>query len=182
MCNEWETRTKMGLGFDGINEIWQKDVNNYIFEFAERKKDKIVYERKGGYVKELNDLDNDLPIINKGIVNYLTLGTSPEDTVNDCNDLMMFQNVVKVSSKYQYALYGDTRLKEKCLRVFASKDPNDKGVFKFKNETRKPEKIAGTPTQCFIDNSDMKNKRIPRKLDRDWYVNLIYERINDFID
>lgn len=181
VCNEWEVRTKMGLGFDGINEIWQKDVNNYIFEFTERKKDKVVYERKGGYVKELHDLDFDIPIVNKGIVDYLTLGTAPEDTVNECKELIMFQNVVKISSKYQYGLYGDERLKEKCLRVFASKDPTDKGVFKFKNETRKPEKIGGTPTKCFIDNNDIKNKRIPRKLDKDWYIDLIHERINDFM-
>ena len=176
VCNEWETRTKMGLGFDGINEIWQKDVNNYIFEFTNGK-----YEKKGGYVKELHDLDNNLPIINKGIVDYLTKGITPEETVNSCNDLMSFQNVVKVSSKYDHAMYGSQKLNEKCLRVFASKDSNDKGVFKFKNETRKPEKIAGTPTHCFIDNDDMKNKRIPRKLDRNWYINVIHERINDFI-
>ena len=93
----------------------------------------------------------------------------------------MFQNVVKVSSKYKYALYGNERLNEKCLRVFASKDLSDKGVFKFKTETRKPEKMAGTPTKCFIDNGDIKDKRIPRKLDKNWYINVIKERINDFI-
>ena len=175
VCNEWETRTKMGLGFDMIDEIWQGDVNNYIFRFKDSEK----LERKGGYVKELNDLDNDLPIINKGIVDYLTKGISPEDTVNGCKDLIMFQNVVKVSSKYQYAMYGDERLKEKCLRVFASKDINDKGVFKFKNETRKAEKIAGTPTKCFIDNSDIRNKKIPRKLDKQWYIDTIITRLKE---
>ena len=175
VCNEWETRTRMGLGFDMIDEIWQGDVNNYIFRFKDSEK----LERKGGYVKELNDLDNDLPIINKGIVDYLTKGVLPEDTVNNCNDLIMFQNVVKVSSKYQYAMYGNERLKEKCLRVFASKDINDKGVFKFKNETRKPEKIAGTPTKCFIDNSDVRNKKIPRKLDKQWYIDTIITRLKE---
>ena len=175
VCNEWETRTKMGLGFDMIDEIWQGDVNNYIFRF----KDSDKLERKGGYVKELSDLDNDLPIINKGIVDYLTKGILPEDTVNNCNDLIMFQNVVKVSSKYQYAMYGNEILKEKCLRVFASKDINDKGVFKFKNETRKPEKIGGTPTRCFIDNSDVRNKKVPRKLDKQWYIDTIVTRLKE---
>lgn len=33
ICYEWEHRTGMGLGFDLIDEIWQKDVNNYISNF-----------------------------------------------------------------------------------------------------------------------------------------------------
>ena len=31
VCYEWESRTGMKLDFDYIREIWQKDVNNYVF-------------------------------------------------------------------------------------------------------------------------------------------------------
>lgn len=34
ICQEWINRTKMGLGFDEISEIWQGDVNNYIVSFS----------------------------------------------------------------------------------------------------------------------------------------------------
>ena len=36
-------------------------------------------ERKGAYVKELDELDNDLPIVNESIVNYLLEGKSIEE-------------------------------------------------------------------------------------------------------
>lgn len=77
-------------------------------------------------------------------------------------------------------LYNEI-LEEKCLRVFASKDGNDKGVFKLKAEGKNPEKIAGTPIHCFINNKDINERsRIPRKLDKQWYIDLANKRINDF--
>ena len=176
VCHEWEQRTRMTLEYDYYKKIIQKDVNNYIIVDEEGN-----YKSKGGYVKKLNALDNDLPIVNKAVVDYFIKGIEPEDTILKCNDLKMFQNVVKISSKYMYALYGNTKLKEKCLRVFASKDENDKGVFKLKQEGKNPEKIAGTPFHCFINNEDINiHNRIPRKLDKNWYVELAKKRINDF--
>jgi len=43
------------------------------------------------------------------------------------------------------------------------------------------EKIAGSPERCFIVNGDINGKRIPRKLDREWYVKVARERIHDFL-
>ena len=37
VCNDWMSRTKMGLGFDEIDEIFQKDVNNYCVKFSLQK-------------------------------------------------------------------------------------------------------------------------------------------------
>ena len=34
VCQDWMKRTRMGLGFDEIEEIFQKDVNNYCFRFT----------------------------------------------------------------------------------------------------------------------------------------------------
>lgn len=42
ICWEWEKRTGMKLAFDVITEIYQKDVNNYVFRFEDGK-----IERKG---------------------------------------------------------------------------------------------------------------------------------------
>ena len=128
----------------------------------------------------MDKLDNDLPIVNKALMEYFINGVPVEVTINEAKYLIDFQKVVKVSSKYKYALHGDKKLNEKILRVFASKNYSDKGVYKI-NSKGKPEKIAGTPEQCFIENGDVNGKRISRKLDRSWYIDVAKKRIVDFV-
>lgn len=175
ICQEWMDRTKMGLGFDEIDEIWQKDVNDYIFRFKSGK-----LERKGVYVKELNDLDNDLPIVNKAIVDYLTKGVLPEDTIAECNELKQFQKIVKVSSNYLMGWYNGRFLTDRTFRVFASKNDSDSYIGKCKYEGATIEKFANTPEHCFIWNDDVNGVEIPEKLDKTWYINLAEKRIADF--
>lgn len=175
ICHEWEQRTKMVLEYDLYTKVIQKDVNNYIIVDENGK-----YKSKGAYVKKLNPLDYDLPIVNKAIINYFLNGITPEKTINECNDLYQFQRVVKVSSKYSKALYGDEPVNEKVLRVFASRRRSDKGIFKVKPGGNK-EKIANTPERCFIENDNVKGEPVPRRLDRAWYIELAQKRLNDFI-
>lgn len=175
ICYEWESRTRMGLGFDTIKEIFQKDVNNYVFIFDNGK-----LERKGAYVKESNSLDNDLPIINEALVNFMVNKIPVEKTINDCDELMKFQKIVKVSSKYLCGWHNRKKLTDKTFRVFASKDYKDTFIGKQKNEGATIEKFANTPEHCFIMNEDIKERRIPNKLDRNWYINLAKERLNQF--
>lgn len=175
ICFEWEKRTGMGLGFDIITEIWQKDVNNYIFKFENGK-----LERKGAYVKELNPLDNDLPIINKALVDYMSEGTSVEDTVNACDELIEFQKIVKISGKYLCGWHNGKVLTDKTFRVFASKRAEDGYIGKQKNAGATIEKFANTPVKCFIDNSNINGKKIPSYLDKSWYIELAKKRLNDY--
>lgn len=175
ICHEWEQRTKMVLEYDLYTKVIQKDVNNYIIVDENGK-----YKSKGAYVKKLNPLDYDLPIVNKAIINYFLNGITPEKTINECNDLYQFQRVVKVSNKYSKALYGEEQVNEKVLRVFASRRKSDKGIFKVKPGGNK-EKIANTPERCFIENDNVKGEPVPRRLDRGWYIELAQKRINDFI-
>ncbi|MFD2628742.1 hypothetical protein [Oceanobacillus kapialis] len=174
ICWEWEQRTKMELEFEEFRKVIQKDVNNYILVEPNGK-----YKSKGSYVKKLNSLDNDLPIVNEAIVNYFVKGIDPEDTIFKCKELMKFQKIIKVSSKYSYARYGRRRMSEKVFRVFASVDKNDKELRKVKNGVA--EKIAYAPEHSFIVNDDLKGKEIPSKLDYWWYLDLANKRINDFI-
>ncbi|MGU8909805.1 hypothetical protein ACV3VG_11640, partial [Clostridium perfringens] len=175
ICHEWEQRTKMVLEYDLYTKVIQKDVNNYIIVDENGK-----YKSKGAYVKKLNPLDYDLPIVNKAIINYFLNGITPEKTINECNDLYQFQRVVKVSNKYSKALYGDEQVNEKVLRIFASRRKSDKGIFKVKPGGNK-EKIANAPERCFIENDNVKGEPVPRRLDRGWYIELAQKRINDFI-
>ena len=175
ICQEWIDRTKMGLGFDEIDEIWQKDVNNYIFRFKSGK-----LERKGAYVKELSELDNDLPIVNKAIVDYLTKGVLPEDTVAECNELKQFQKIIKVSSNYRMGWHNGHYLTDKTFRVFASKDSSDTYIGRCKTEGATIEKFANTPDHCFIWNDEVNGVGIVKNLDKRWYSDLAEKRIADF--
>lgn len=177
ICFEWESRTKMHLGFDVITEIWQKDVNNYIFKTEDGE-----IERKGAYVKELNDLDNDLPIINTALVDCMVNGIPVEQTINDCQDLKQFQKVVKVSSKYEAAWHNGKKLDDKTHRVFASKNQADSiiGKIKLKNGKEVIEKFANTPEHCFIHNGDVNEMKVPNNLDREYYIDLAKKRLEQF--
>lgn len=175
ICYEWEKRTGMKLGFDMVAEIWQKDVNNYIFKYEDGK-----LERKGAYVKELNTLDNDLPIINKALVDYMTKNIPIEETINKCQLLVMFQKIVKVSGKYLCAWHNGQKLIDKTFRVFASLNISDTYIGKQKSEGATIEKFANTPENCFIDNTDIKEKLVPDKLNKTWYIELAKKRLKDF--
>lgn len=175
ICQEWIDRTKMGLGFDEIDEIWQKDVNNYIFRFKSGK-----LERKGAYVKELSELDNDLPIVNKAIVDYLTKGVLPEDTVAECNELKQFQKIIKVSSNYRMGWHNGKYLTDKTFRVFASKNSSDTYIGRCKTEGATIEKFANTPDHCFIWNDEVNGVGVVKNLDKRWYSDLAEKRIADF--
>lgn len=176
LCFEWEKRSRMNLEFDEFREVIQRDVNNYLIVDAEGH-----YKSKGAVVKKLNDLDYDLPIVNKAVVNYFVKGIPVEKTISKCNDLREFQKIYKISSKYLYALHNGERLTEKTFRVFASKLETDGILYKVKSENSNPEKFAGCPDHCFIDNSEVLGKALPERLDKNWYLNLSNKRINEFL-
>lgn len=173
ICYEWESRTGMSLGFDIITEIWQKDVNNYIFRFEDGK-----IERKGAYVKPLNSLDNDLPIVNKALVENMIHGVPVEKTINECDDLREFQKIVKVSSKYQCGWHNGQMLTDKTFRVFASQIMSDSFIGKVKND--RIEKFANTPDHCFIWNGDVNGVAVPDYLDRQYYIDMSKKRLEQF--
>ena len=187
ICHRWEHRTGMGLSFDEITEIFQKDVNNYVFRFASGK-----LERKGAYVMELDDLNYDLPIVNKALVDYMMKGISVEDTINNCHELKEFQKIVKISSNYKYGFHNGKYLNDKTFRVFASNDKTDTSLLKCKypigtvlttdygSRVYKGEKFADTSEHCFIMNESVNGVEVTKKLDKQWYIDLANKRLSDF--
>ena len=179
ICYEWETRCSTEhcdilLETDQIYKIYQKDVNNYLWVDLDGG-----IERKGAYVKELNRLDYDLPIINKALVEYMVNNTPVENTINSCEELIEFQKLVKLSSKYEYVEHNGTRYDYKCYRVFASMDPKDGRILKCRSGNN-PAKFGNTPDQCFIENGNVHNMPIPKKLDKQYYIDLAKKRLSDF--
>lgn len=174
VCYEWEQRTGMGLGFDIITEIYQKDVNNYVFVFDNGK-----IERKGKYVQESNPLSNDLTIVNTALVDYMVKGVPVEETINGCDDLNKFQTVAKVSAKYLCAWHNGKRLQDKTFRVFASKNTNDGAIYKQKTEGANLEKFANTPPNCLIYNEAITTET-HLEIDKQYYVDLAKKRLEDY--
>ncbi len=183
ICKEWEDRTGMGLGYDKVFKIAQKDVNNYIMTME--KKGKIKVEAKGAYVKNLNNLDYDLAIVNEAVRAYLLDGVPVERTIGACDDIRKFQKVVKLSNKYKWVEHeskGKTvRYDNKCYRVFASRNPQDGRILKC-DGIRNPAKFGNTPDSCFILNGDVRGKTTDGfpQLDKQWYIDLANKRLEDF--
>ena len=177
---EWEQRTRLDLEWETFTNIWQKDVNNYITYDSTTGKTKT----KGGYVKALSDLDNDLAIVNTAVIQYFINGVEPETTINSCNRLIDFQKISKIGAPYAYGMYGDERIKERVIRTFASRARGDKGAFKVKindEGEHRPAKIENTAPRCRIVNEDITNRTTESWLDKSWYVDMARKRIDDFI-
>ena len=202
ICWEWEQRCSTDqcsilLELDNISEIYQKDVNNYLWVGADGS-----VERIGAYVKELSATDNDLPILNKALVEYMVHKTPVEQTINQCDDLIMFQKIVKLSEKYDWVEHehctpvitktGKRVIKEvyeypekvkysyESYRVFASNSQDDGRLLKRKRVKTKGEKFGNTPDHCFICNDDVCGVKTPQTLDKGWYIDLAKKRLKQF--
>lgn len=202
ICWEWEQRCSTDqcsilLELDNISEIYQKDVNNYLWVGADGS-----VERIGAYVKELSATDNDLPILNKALVEYMVHKTPVEQTINQCDDLIMFQKIVKLSEKYDWVEHehcipvitktGKRVIKEvyeypekvkysyKSYRVFASNSQDDGRLLKRKKVKTKGEKFGNTPDHCFICNDNVCGVKTPQTLDKGWYIDLAKKRLKQF--
>ena len=188
ICHEWERKTKMGLSFEQVAEIWQKDVNNYLIRFDNGKE-----EAKGAYVKFNKELDNDMSIVNEAvreglrkmswdaITDYIESHNAPED-------LIRYQKVVKLSSKYSQVYYGMNPVENhKCFRVFAICD--GEVISKAKNREGTHEKYANTPESSTIVFGDLNDENLTDimgrrfgidSIDKQYYIDLAKNRAMDF--
>jgi len=175
---EWEKRTGLKMSYDEFTAMYAKDVNNYIAVRADGS-----YHCKGAYVKELNDLDYDLPIVNEAVKQYMLRGTPVETTVLGCKDFRRFQKIVKLSNKYKWVEHEHERrtikYDNKAYRIFASNDNRDGRLLKC-DGVRNPAKFGNTPDHCFIFNDDLIGVSIPSKLDKQYYIDLAKKRLEDF--
>lgn len=193
---EWEQRTGMRMEFSFYTKVFQKDVNNYLLVGADGKT-----KTKGAYTKDLNKLDYDLPIINKAMVEFMTKGIPVERTISECNELIMFQKIVKLTGKYDYVEHNGKQYNYKCYRVFASSRRSDGQILKckigaeviapscmgvinhaleIKTGNDKKDKFANTPDSCFIENGNVNGIKRDSRIDLNWYINLAKERLKQY--
>lgn len=188
ICHQWEQITKMGLSFEQVDEIWQKDVNNYLIRFDNGKE-----EAKGAYVKFNSELDNDLSIVNEAVREGLRKMSF--EAINDYieghnqpEDLVKFQKIVKLSSKYSHVYFGYNEIpNHKCFRVFAVCDGEI--ISKAKNREGTHEKYANTPESATIVFGDLADENLTDimgrrfgigNVDKEYYIELARSRAMDF--
>jgi len=209
-CKEWENRTHLTLEYDPFHKLAQRDVNNYSAESDSISKKTGEYEikSKGAVVKDLSELDYDLPVVNFAVRAYLMKNIPPEKTIQDNDNLIDFQKIYHVSALYDRALKNCTFSKEsyikpetgrknthtvwnndgtvfeyeRTFRVFASKNFAEGTLYKQKTG-KNPEKFAGAPDHCFIENGNIIGKKCSDyidKLDKQWYIDEAWRRIEQF--
>lgn len=208
VVDEWQERTGFVLKFDKIYNLYQRDVNNYIYQHEdgsiETKGEAVKYY--GGYdtpYKESAYMSKEPLIISKCIVNYCIYNKTPEETINEeKHNLRMFQSICKKGS-FDWLEYVETNLEtgetsliklQKVNRAFALKSDSIKGVIYKRNDENKQSKtskkvvtkskMGGVPDNLFIFNHDLNemSEEVFNKIDFDYYVNRAYERINEFIN
>lgn len=181
---EWEERTGMTTEIDICDAIYQKDVNNYIMVM--KKGDKIKIKTKGAYVKqfESKDLRNTTRILDEAVVRYFLENKLPQDTINECDDLFMFQYITKTGHSYGNTVWEKEPNKLVAVnnvnRVYASKVDTHGNLLKIKEInglTIRTDSIANLPVHCIVDN---KNELSINDIDKNWYIDIAWKRINDF--
>ena len=174
LIHKWEGVSGMNMEVENILKTYQSNVNNYTFQL-----DDGSFKRKGAYLKKATPLDADLPIVNEAMFNFLAYGKRIEDTINECDDLYMFQKVYKISSNYKYGYHNGKEINEKVYRIFASSNLKDTWLGKQKEKGGTIEKFANCPNNCFLELGDIHGKKCSEypMLNKQWYIDLAQDRI-----
>lgn len=182
ITQEWQERTGFELEEDVIKMICQANVNNYV-EVPVEGDPKI----KGGILVRgiapagAFNINNNAVVVAKAIKDYIAYGKPVENTIYECEKVLDFQFVSKVGSKYGAALHevdGQMVEVQRVNRVYACSDYRCGTLYKINKRTGRPEKIAGLPLSCKVDND---NHLTIDEIDRDWYVRYAKQKIRDFL-
>lgn len=195
LAHEWEQRSGMGMEFDEYTRYISKDVNSYILI------DSNGHVKTKGMVKELGELDYNLAIVNKALRAYLIDGVKPEEFIAENNEFMDYMMTVKLKGDFKQIVHiengATVKISNKVVRVFAStgkgdgmigrtreKKSNQCTLFCTDDGEWNPEsaingvnKFADTPDHCFVENGDIRGLKCPDKLDKQWYVDLVYDKL-----
>lgn len=201
ITQEWQDRTGFELEEDYIQKIVQRDVNNYIevpvgggspklkgacLVRGVLTNDNIDFAAmgypawnniSGGAFK----INNDYCIVSKAITDYFVNGTPPEQTINDCQDIMQFQIISKVGGKYSncYQIVNGEKIEvQKVNRVYATKDLSKGTLYKKHAITGNDAKVPSLPAHCIVDNN---NKLTIDAVDKSWYIKKAVRHINEFL-
>lgn len=184
---EWQKRTRLVLEGTEISRIYQKDVNNYVMIEPNGK-----LTTKGGYFSMGEtrggswSINNQMLVVKKAMIDFFVNGTDPAVYIENENRPFEYQIIAKAGMTYDNVLHivnGKPQVVQKVNRVFASKDKSLGTLLKVhKEKINNPnyigDKIASLPDHNIIDN---KLSITIDKIDKEWYTELAWKRIEDSI-
>ena len=200
VVNEWQQRTGFVLKVEHIFDIYQRDVNCYMY-----RDDKGEIHTLGEAVKDYGKWQypfwkdsyksKEPMIISTAIVEYFMNHKLPEETIaENARTLRMFQYLAKKQSfdwlDYQVTDSNGnvtTTRVQSINRAFAWSDENQRGMlYKCRASGKVTKtKISNLPDSVFIYNheilSDEVVDQLQERIDYQYYINRAYERILEFI-
>lgn len=181
----WEKDWRFSLEKTVADNLYQKDVNNYVFTDMDGH-----MKLKGAYVNKYEGNEqNTLSILAKAVVNYFVYGTDIRYTIcNPDNPATDYQMIKKLGNMYDTPTWkkesGDV-IVQKVNRIFPSTNKSFGGLYKHKRDKDigTLDKVEGTPEHVLIYNEDIRDKKIGdlKDIDYEWYVAEAQQRINDFL-
>lgn len=183
IVDEWCKRTGFVIKPKKIYDIWQRDVNNYMY-----RDDSGKIHTKGeavGYYEcwenplESNSYNSKEPlIIHYCIVEWYMNGIKPEHTiVKYAKNFRMFQWICRPNT-YDYLTFesgGNVTKLQKINRCFASNVPGM--VYKVKG--KKHDRYSNLADKVFVFNEDLSQLNY-KDIDYVYYAHRAYERIREF--
>lgn len=194
VCDNFSKRVKIGVEYDIIHKIIQRDVNNYIMVYGEEGH--LSIKAKGGCFASLPKLTieedgsisskykpdfkaNSLAIVSEALAKYLLFDTPIEETILNDNTIHKYQTISHLGSTYEKCVQespnGDILL-QKNNRIYAGLIPSGK-IIKVKPDGRR-DSLANQPPNPIIDNG---NKCTIDQINKQWYIKLATQWANDFL-
>lgn len=185
-CKNWEADWHFSLEKTVADNLYEKDVNNYVFKDSSGK-----VKVKGAYVTKYDEGNeqNTLAILAKAVVNYFLEGKDIRETIcNPTNLATDYQMIKKLGSMYDTPTWKSAKgdiIVQKVNRIFPSTNILNGGLYKHKKskEIGVLDKVEGTPEHLLIYNNDIRGMKIGElsDIDYEWYVSEAKKRINDFL-
>ena len=186
VCHEWEKDWRFSLEKTVADNLYEKDVNNYVFRDMGGG-----IKVKGAYVTKYseNNEQDTLAILAKAVVGYFLEGKDIRETICNPENLATdYQMIKKLGNMYDTPTWksadGDV-IVQKVNRIFPSTNIMNGGLYKHKRskDVGTLDKVEGTPEHLLIYNHDIRGMKIGElaDIDYEWYVAEATKRINDFL-
>ena len=188
--DEFANKIGLTLDKDMFQEIWQKDVNNYI---AVTPKGKVKIK---GAIGLTGGLKVSKAVVSNAFINYLVAGKDYKEFIEDCEDVRQFQIITKTGWTFdktiQRDINGNETSAQKVNRVFAIKDKTkavelfkvkegqllDLEADEFKDNLSYTKGLANAPEYYTIDNNACGEGITISEIDKQYYI----EQVEDTLE
>ena len=197
IVEEWESRTGFVIKKVPIHNIFQRDVNNYIYTTEdgsiETKGEYGLYNAWENIFDRMTWSVKEPPIFSHIVVDFLINGITPEETVEkNKRKLRMFQYLCKKGAfKYMKYIVKDEagKVKSETIlqnvnRCFAYNSLTDIGMI-YKYSDTKTSKYQSLPPNVIIYNDDINEEShiddLLDKINWQYYIDTGYKKIKELV-